>query len=103
MADLYRTIKEGFDRLDNHFDELTETMRVPNPRFSSLEHEARKPSLTTEADVETDYTKTRKRTKSASAADRVKNGDCSSARVGYGPTSLTSFGMIAKPPLAPEK
>ena len=102
MADLYRTIKEGFDRLDNQFGELTEKMRVPNPRFSG-EHEARQPSLTTEADVETDYTKTRKRTKGASAADRVKNGDCSSARVDYGPTSLTSFGMKAEPPLAPEK
>ena len=39
------------------------------------------------------------------AADRVKHGDSSSARVDDGPTSLTSFGvMIAEPLLkAPKK
>ena len=42
---------------------------------------------------------TGKRTEDA-AADRVKNKDSSSARAYDGPTSLTSFGMIAKP-LAP--
>ena len=54
-----------------------------------------------EADVITDM-KTRKRTEGPSAADRVKNGDSSPARVDDGPTSLTSFGIMAEPP-APEK
>ena len=66
-----------------------------------MEHEAQQPRLTTEADVEPD-TKSRKRTEGASAADRVKNGDSSSARVDDGPMSFTSFGMIAEAP-APEK
>ena len=55
-----------------------------------------------EADVELN-TKTRKRTEDASGADRVENEDNSSTeRVNGGPTSLTSFGMIAEPP-DPEK
>ena len=55
-----------------------------------------------EADVTTDK-KTHKRTYDA-AADRVKNGDSSSARGDNGPTSLTSFDMITEPLLmAPEK
>ena len=54
-----------------------------------------------EADVKPD-TKTHKRMEDA-AADRVKHGDSSSAkkRVDAGPTSLTSFGMIAEPPALP--
>ena len=56
--------------------------------------------LATEADVKPD-TKTCKRTEDA-AADQVKNGDSSSARVDDGPTCSTSFSMIAEP-LAPEK
>ena len=56
-----------------------------------------------EADVRTDK-KTRKRTEGAAAADRAKHGDSSSARVDGGPTTLASFGMIAKPLLmTPEK
>ena len=70
---------------------------MTNQRLAGLEHGARQPRLATEADVELD-TKTRKRTKDASAVDRVKNGNNSSAKVDDGPTSLTSFSMIAKPP-----
>ena len=98
MADLYRMVKERFDRSYKQFDDLTEKMRVTNQRLAGLEHEARQPRLATKADVEPD-TKTCKRTEDASAAERVKN---SSARVDDGATSLTIFGMIAEPP-APEK
>ena len=81
--------------------ELTEEMRATNQRLAGLEHEARQPRLAMEADVETDKT-TRKRTEGAPAADRAKhNRDSSSAKkANDGPTSLTSFGKIAEPPLA---
>ena len=69
-------------------------------RSAGLEHEARQPRLAMEADVEPDI-KTHKRTDGASAANRVRNRDSSSARVDDGPTSLTSLGMLAQPP-APE-
>ena len=76
-------------------------MRVARQRLAGLAHEALQLCLAKEADVESD-TKTRRRTEGASAADRVKSGDISSTRVDGGPTSLTSFGLIAEPP-APEK
>ena len=68
-------------------------MRATSQCLAELQHGAQQPRLTTEADVEPD-TKTRKRTENA-AADQAKN---SSARVDDGPTSLTSFGMIAESP-----
>ena len=55
-----------------------------------------------EADVRPD-TNTCKLAEDA-AADQAKHGDrCSAKRVDAGPTSLTSFGKIAEPSLAPEK
>ena len=95
MADLYRMIKERFDRSDEKFDERTETMKATNQRLAGLQDGARQSCLAKEADVEPD-TKTRKRTEGA-AADRVKNGVSSSARFDDGPTSLTSFDMIVEP------
>ena len=71
-------------------------MRVRNLRLAGLELEPRQPRLATEAGVESD-TESRKRTEDG-AADRGMAGDSSSARANDGPTSLTSFGMIAKPP-----
>ena len=67
--------------------------------LAGLEHEVQQSCLATEADARI-VKKTRKRTEGA-AADRVKNGDNSSARLDDDPTSLTSFGNIAEPP-APE-
>ena len=75
MVDLYRMLKNNFDRMDNNLDrmlshlcqqdktlvELTEEMRAINQRLADLEYEARQSRLATEADVEPD-TKTRKRT-----------------------------------------
>ena len=69
-------------------------MRASSQRLADLLHGAQQPRLAMEADVETDK-KTRKRTEDA-AANRMKNGGSSSARIDDGPTSLTSFGMIAK-------
>ena len=96
MADLYRMMTDRFDRSDNQFDKRTGNMRVTNQRLAGLEHDARQVCLAKEADVEPD-TKTRRHTEGASAADRVKSDDISSTRVDGGPTSLTSFGLIAKP------
>ena len=91
----WSSMKERFDRSNKQFDELTENIRVTNQPLAGVEHEARQPLLPTEADVEPE-TKTCKRTEGASAADRVKSGDSSSAMVDDGPTCSTSFGMIAE-------
>ena len=96
--------EEKIDRMDKNLDRMSELagmLRATNQRLAGLEHEARRSRLATKADVEPD-TKTRKCTEGASAADRVKNGDSSYARVDDDPTSLTIFGMMAEPP-APEK
>ena len=64
--------------LDKHLSENTDILRAENQRSAGLEYYARQPRLTTEADVESD-SKTRKGTEDA-AADRVMNGNSSSAR-----------------------
>ena len=70
--------------------------------LAGLQYGTQQPRLATEADVKTDK-ETRKRTEDA-AEDGAKNGDSCSGRDDDGPTSLTSFGMIAEPLLkAPEK
>ena len=70
--------------------------------MADLLHEAQQPRLAMGAGV-TMLKKTRKRTEDA-VADRVNNGDSSSARIDNCPTSLTSLGMIAEPLLiTPEK
>ena len=73
-------------------------LRETKQRLAGFEHDARQPRLATEADVESD-TKTRKRTDDA-AADRVMNGDSSSARRvnTCGATSSTNFNMKAGHP-----
>ena len=108
IEEVCRTFSEEldkfFDRGTSHFaHERFENTKEKNTnqRLARLEHEARQSHLATEANVEPD-TKTRKHTEGASAADRVKNGESSSARLDDGLTTLTNFGMIAKPP-APEK
>ena len=87
---------KNFDRMTSHFDrqdkklnELIGKMKVTKQRLAGLQHQAQQPRLTTEGDVKTDK-KTRKRTKGA-AADRMKHGDTSSARVDHDPMCQTSF------------
>ena len=88
--------------MKSRFDDLTKKMRKTRQRSAGLEHDARQPRLATEADVPTD-TKTIKCAEDATA-DQAKDGDsCSAKRVDPGLTSLTSFGKIAEPTLAPEK
>ena len=106
MAKLNRMLEEIFDRMDKNFDRMTSCFdrrldglightRETNQRFTDLLREARQLRLATEVKVESD-TKTRKRTESA-AADRVKHGNSSSARVDDRPTRLTKPNLFWLP------
>ena len=103
MKHLYRMIKERFDKSDNNlermsqFDQQDETldklmnkMRETRQRLTGLEQEARQAHPAAKTDIKTD-TKTHKRTQDA-AADRVMNGDRSSAPVDPDPMYVISFG-----------
>ena len=112
METLRRIMPEADDKTFNKSDDnlhrmpdLSGMLIATNERLTGLKHEARQPRLATETDVETN-TKFRERTEGATAADRAKHiEDSSSARTrgDDGPTSLTNFGKIAEPPLAPKK
>ena len=87
-------------------DRMSETtnrmLRATDQHLLDVEHDARQPRLTTEADVKPD-TKTRKRAEDA-AAYQAKNGDsCSANRSETSQTSSTSFGMTAEPPALPRR
>ena len=77
-------------------------MRATDQREASLEHGARQPRLTMEADGPAN-TKTRERTEGAAIAVQAMHGDSFSAcRVDPGPnTNSTSFGIMAEPPDLP--
>ena len=47
MEDVYRMMKEAFDRWDKKLDEISDEMKK---RLTRLEHGARQPRLTMEAD-----------------------------------------------------
>ena len=98
MADLYRMVKERFDKSDRKLDDLIEKTRETNRRLAGLVHRAQQPRLATEADVKSD-TKTRKRTEDV-AADRMISGDNSSAQVDPDPICLTRFGGDSTGPTA---
>ena len=68
-----------------------EEMKATEQRSPSLEQNARQPRLAMEAGV-TIYTKTRKRTEGAAAAERAMSGDESSAEVNPDSICLASFG-----------
>ena len=104
MVEIRRIFSEEldrcFDKWTSHFDLRLEDTKEKNTnqRLMDPEQEDRQLHLATEeADVEPDKM-TRKRTEGTSAADRVMNGNDSSARDDSGPTSWTSFGMITEPP-----
>ena len=99
-ADVYRRFEEMFDRqlnqMKSYFDEFTEKMRETRQRSASLEQDAQQSRLVMEADVTSDK-KTRKRTESAAAAERVISGDNSPAQVDTDAIRSTSFGMKSEP------
>ena len=88
-------------RVDRWLDKLIGRTRETNRRLADLLHQAQQLRLATEVSVEVD-TKNRERTQGV-AADRAKHGDSSPTRVDHDPTSLTHFGKIVEPSLAPEK
>ena len=101
LKEKFNRIKKNFDRMtscfDRQLDEIIEKMRKKaNQHLAGLLHQAQQSRLATEEDVETETTE-------GAEADRAKHGDSSSVRVEDGPTSLTCFGKIVGPVLAPEK
>ena len=108
MEDIYRMMKEAFDRWDRKLDEISDKMEeqteLLEKRLTRLEHGARQPRLAMEADGPAD-TKTRKRTEGAATAVQAMRGDGFSARrVEPGPnTNSISFGVKAEPPALPCK
>ena len=99
MKDVYRRIKLMMSHFEEQMDEISDETKK---RLARLEHGARQPRLTMEADGQAD-TRTRKRTEGAATAVQAIRGDCFSAhRVEPGPTTnSTSFGVKAEPPALP--
>ena len=117
LADLYRLLKEGFERerkeneslldkmdvLSRKMDEISEyrISRSMGERLTRLERDARQPRLAMEADGLAN-TKTRKRTEGAATAVQAMHGDsCSANRLDPNPMCSTSFGDDCTGPPAP--
>ena len=109
MEDVYRVMKEAFDRWDKKLDEISDKMEKYieergsiDQRLTRLEHGARQPHLAMEADGQAN-TKTRERTEGAATAVHAMRGDGFSARrVEPGPnTNSTSFSVKTEPPALP--
>ena len=107
-GDVYRMMKEAFNRWDRKLDEILDNMeeyveerRSIDQRLAHLEHEARQPRLAMEADGPAN-TKTHERTEGAATAVQVMHGDsCTTEKVLEGPKISTSFGVKAEPPALP--
>ena len=92
LVDFYRRFEERFDRQLKimksclvKMDEISEDWRSIDQRLTRLEHDARQPRLTMEADGPAN-TKTRMRTEGAATAVQAKHGDiCSADRVDLDP------------------
>ena len=120
LADVYRLFEERFDRQQNrmdsffdgmdscfdrwnrNLDEVSDEARVIDQHVISLEHGARQPRLSMEADGPTN-TKTRERTEGAAIVVQAMRGDsCTTAqKVQDGPMTSITFGMEAEPPDLP--
>ena len=90
------------DEISDKIEEFIEEQRSVDQRSTRLEHGARQPRLSVEADGLAN-TKTRQRTEGAAIAVQAIPGDSFSAcRVDHGPmTNSTSFGIMAEPPALP--
>ena len=117
LADIYRLFEERFDkqqkRMDNFFDgmdscfdrwkrkldEIPDETRVMDEHVTSLEHGARQPRLTMEADGPAN-TKTQERTEGAATAVHAMRGDSCTAeqKVQDEPKTSITFGVEAEPP-----
>ena len=98
LADVYRRFEEIFERrlegVKSHLDiidELANEMRATKQRLIGLEHDARQPRLTMEADVPSD-SKTCERVEGTAAAVQAEHGDsCSANQVNPDLMCLISF------------
>ena len=105
-GDVYRMMKEAFDRWDKKLDEISEEFveerRSIDQRLTRLEYGARQSRLAMEADGHAN-TKTRKRMEGAATAVQAMSGDsCTTAqKVQDGPKTSISFGVMAEPPDLP--
>ena len=100
--DIYRIMKEAFDRWDKKLDEISDEVRKMDQHVTSLEHGARQPRLAMEADGHAN-TKTQRRTEGAAEAVQAMRGDSCTAeqKVQDGPKTSITFGMDAEPPDLP--
>ena len=114
LVDLYRLLKEGFERerkenkslpdkmdvLSCKMGEISEDWRSMDQRLTRLEHDARQPRLVMEADRPAN-TKT-ERTEGAATTVQAMHGDSFIAqRVQDGPKISTCFGVMPEPPALP--
>ena len=102
LAEVYRMVKELFDKSDWRFEKPTEELRSLDQRLTSLEQDARQLRLAMEADGPAD-TKTRERTEGAATAVQAMYEDSFSAnQVDPDPKSTsTSFDVKGEPPALP--
>ena len=102
VEDVYRMMKEVFEKRDTQMDELLLERRTINQRLTRLEPDARQPRLAMEPNGPAN-TKTRQRMEDTATALQAMYGDSFSAcRVDPGPmTKSASFGMMAEPPALP--
>ena len=108
--DVYRRMKEAFDRWDRKLDKISDRMEKCieertsiDQRLTRLEHGGRQPRLAMEADGHAN-TKTQGCTEGAAkAVQAMRRDSCTTAhRVQDGPmTNSTSFGVMAEPPDLP--
>ena len=100
--DVYRIMKEAFDRWDKKLDEISDEVRKMDQHVTSLEHGARQPRLAMEADESVNL-KTQKRTEGAATAVQAMRGDsCTTAqKIQDGPMTSVTFGVEAEPPYLP--
>ena len=91
------------DRRNRKLDEISDETRVMDEHVTiSLEHGARQPRLTMEADRHAN-TKTQERTEGAAIAVQTMRGDSCTAeqKVQGGPKTSITFGVEAEPPDLP--
>ena len=96
------SMKNHFDQLENKLNDMVEMTRGTSQRLTNLEHDARQPRLSMEADGQAD-TKTRERTEGAvTAVQTIHEDSCSANQVNPDPICSTSFGYdCTGPPALP--
>ena len=104
MEDVYRIMKEAFDRWDKKLNEISDKMgeqtEVLEKRLTRLEHGARQPRLAMEADGQAD-TKTRERTEGAATAVYKQCVEMAFLHAGLNPAQTPTRPVSARRPNLP--